>query len=200
MSAGETHLGGKPLDLQIGAQAEYLLALVRRISPAILALEAQAQGFAATAQGGQHRLVQGRGAGHDRDFRLLGQLDVVVGCNRVDQHAKLEGRLAKCLDSHSRGALATIAEADDNLVALAQKAAHDLDVKRLVPGPYVAFHVVLDLQHGAVAGFDGDVVWRGRIVELRATHVGREAMYDLEGARVVDAEVAGGVGQGEFLE
>jgi len=55
------------------------------------------------------------------------------------------------------------------------------------------------VQHRAVGGFDGDIVGRGRIVELGPPHVGSEAVHDLERAGIVDAEVTGGIGKREFL-
>ena len=81
----------------------------------------------------------------------------------------------------------------------AQKAAHDLDIKRLVPGPNIALAVVLEVQNGAVARLGGNVIGRRGIVELGPTHVRCESVHDFQRAGVVDTEVSGGIGQGKFL-
>ncbi|WNQ17941.1 hypothetical protein PVZ81_09830 [Bordetella pertussis] len=96
--------------------------------------------------------------------------------------------------------MAGIAEAHDDLFAFLEIAAHDADEQGLVPRADIALAVVLDVQHRAIAGFDGGVVPALRIGELRLAHVAGEAVHDLDRAGVVDAEVAGGVGEGEAGE
>jgi hypothetical protein len=174
-----------------------LVAPVARVAPLVLALDREPEGLATPPQGGQDRFPAHRRAGHDADRRLLGQLHVAVGGDGVDQDPELEALLAEGLDPHAGAAAARVAEAHDDAVALAQEAPHHLDVERLVPGPDVALHVVIGVQHRAVAGLDGDVVGRRRVVELGPPHVAGEAVHDLDRARVVDAEIARRVGQGE---
>ena len=181
-------------------QSKPALAAIRWIAPAVLALQAQAKGLIFSTQCRQDGLVEHRGTRHDVDLRLHRQFDVVIGRDRIDQHLEFETVLAKGLNAHAGRTLAAVTEAHQDLVALAQKAAHHLDIKRLVPRSNIAFHVVLDVQHRAVGGFDGDVVRRPGIVELRAAHVGREAVDDFQRTGIVDAEIARGISQGEFLE
>jgi hypothetical protein len=55
------------------------------------------------------------------------------------------------------------------------------------------------MQHCAVTGLYGDKIGCLGSVELGFAHVGGKAVHDLERAGVVDAEIAGGIGEGEFL-
>ena len=108
--------------------AKLLVALVRRVAPAVFALEAKAEQVPTAAFGRQNRLEQHRRARNDGDLGLLRQFDVVVGRDRVDQHLELEGMLAKSLDAHAGRALAPIAEAHDDLIAFSKKTTYHLDV------------------------------------------------------------------------
>ncbi len=183
-----------------GGEAIRPLRPRRRIAPLVDALEAQSKRLAHAAHRRNNRLIAGGGTGDDGDPRLLRQLDVVVGCPRVDEHAELERGLVERLHPDAGRALPPVAEANDDPVAFTQEAAHHADEQRLVPGPDVALRVVLDIQHRAVARLDRRVIPALRVVELRAPHIAREAMDDLDRAGVVDAEVARGVRERQRLE
>ena len=200
LAAAHREALGQARDRQAGAEREAALDLVAGIAPGVLALEAQAEGLAGAAQGGQQRLPRRRRAGDDGEARLPRQLDIIVGGEGVDQHAELEGRLDEGLHAHAGRAVAAIAEAHRDRVALVQEAAHDADHQRLVPRPDVQLGIVAHVEHGAVGGLDGRVVRALGIVELRPAHVAGEALHDLDRAGVVDAEVAGRVDQRDRLE
>ena len=173
---------------------------VTRVAPFVLTLETELERLAAAAQCRQYEFVAHRRTGHDRDARLLGQLDIVIRRPRIDQHAEFECRLVERLHAHPGRALAAVAETHDNPVAFAQKAAHDADEQRLVPRPDVELAIVLNFEHRAVGGFDRGVVPAPGVAKLRTPHVGGETVHDLDRTGVVNAEVAGGVGQRKRLQ
>src|SRR6185369_14361479 len=117
------------------------------ISPLVLALEAERERLAHAALRRQDSLVEHRRTRHHGKRRLDRKLDEVVGCERIDQDLELESRLAEGLDADAGRALPRIADADDDAVAFAEKAALDADRQRLVPRPDVALHVVPQLEH-----------------------------------------------------
>ena len=195
----EPHRIRKALHRHAGLQPESTLALVGRIAPAVLPFQAEPELFARAAQCRQDRLVERRRARNDLDDRLFRQFDIVVGGNGVDQNAEFESLLAKGLQTDAGAALAAVAEPDDDLVALAQEPAHHLDIEGLVPRPDVALHVVFDMQDRPVRRFHRRVVRGRRIIELRTPHIRGEAMHDLDRSGIVDAEITGRIGHGEFL-
>ena len=97
----------------------------------------------------------GRGAGHHGDRRRRLDLDIVVRGESVHQHLELESRFVEGLHAHAGRALAGVAEAHDDLFAFFEIAAHHADEQGLVPRADIALAVVFDVQHRAIAGFDG---------------------------------------------
>ena len=138
--------------------------------------------------------------GNDGDLRALRDRHVVVGGDRVGQHAELELALAVGLQADAGRALPAVAEADGDGVAGGQEVLHHADVERAAPGPDVALELPLGVEHGAVGSFNRGVAGALRVAELHRAEVGGEAEADLDRAGVVDAERAGRIDQREALQ
>ena len=140
------------------------------------------------------------GPGTIGNLRALRQRHVVVGGDRVGEHAELELALAVGLQADAGRAEAAVAEADGDGVAGSEEVLDHADVERAAPGPDVALELPLGLERGAVRGLDRGVALALRIGELHRAEIGGEAEADLDRAGVVDAEGAGRVDQREALQ
>ena len=143
---------GQAGDRHVGLERERALDLVAGVAPLVLALEAQAESLSAGSHGGQQRLPQHRGTGHDRECRLLQQLDIVIGGERIGEDPELEGRLDEGLHAHAGRALPAVAEADGERIALVEKSADHPDEQGLVPRPDVHLRVVAHVEQRTVGG------------------------------------------------
>ena len=73
------------------------------------------------------------------------QFNIVVGRYRIDQHLEFEGFFTEGLNPHAGRSFASITETHNDLITLAQKSPHHLNVKGLIPGTDIALHIVLDI-------------------------------------------------------
>ena len=110
----------------------------------------------------QHRAPAHARPRHDGDLRALRDRHVVVGGDRVGQHAELEFALAVGLQADAGRALPAVAEADGDGVAGRQEILHHADVERAAPGADVALELPLGLQRRAVGGLHRGVARRLR--------------------------------------
>ena len=163
------------------------------------ALTTRRNGSPARTRRRQHGLPAHARPRHDGDLRALGQRHVVVGGDRVGEHAELELALAIGLQADAGRALPAVAEADGDGVAGREEILHHADVERAAPGADVALELPLGLERRAVGGLHRGVARRLGVGELHRAEVGGEAEADLDRAGVVDAERAGRVGEREAL-
>ncbi|RLC58496.1 MAG: hypothetical protein DRI30_02530 [Chloroflexi bacterium] len=135
----------------------------------------------------------------NRDFRLLWQLDIVIGGNCVNQYTELETVFAKGLNAHARTATDRVTKVHENLIALAQESTYYLDVNGFVPGTDIAFHIVFNMKHGAVRGLNRDIISASRVIKLGPAHIAGKTMHDFYRTGVIDSIIACGKGQYERL-
>ena len=181
------------------ADAERGVSPVTRVTPPVVASHREPERFPGRADRRDDETPGHRRPGHDGHLGLYRELHVVVGGDGVDEDPELEGVLAERLEANAGTPAPGVAEAQHDLVALAQVAPDHLDVQRLVPGTDVPLGVELDVQDRAVGCLDRHVVGCGRVVELGLAHVAGEPVDDLQRTGVVDAEPARRVGQRERL-
>ena len=186
--------GRQAVDRAVGVERQHAGQPRDRVAADVVGAHAQLERLADPAQGRQHRLPDVRRAGHEVDRRAAGDVAVDDGAERIDLHAHLEALLAHRRRAPAGAALRAIAEHQRQRIAFAQRLAHHVDADRLEPRPERAARVVLEQQLGAVRGARGAVVGRAGAVELRPAGVAREAQQEAQAALVVDAELAGGVG------
>jgi hypothetical protein len=124
-------------------------------------------------------------------------LDEFIGRQRIGQSPELERILDIRLHPHAGRAAGAVTEHDSDRVARPQESRDGADEDGLRPGADVEARIVHGVERDAVRRLDGDVVRRGRLRELRLGHVAGGTPADLDAARVIDAELAGGVGVGQ---
>ena len=134
----------------------------------------------------------------DGGLGFVRQRDVLVAREGIGEHPELEARLDEGLEPEPRRALAPVAEADDDPVALREVpvAAH---VERDPPGTRVAAVLAAHGEGDPGRGLHGGEPGARGIVALDHRLVGLHAKRDLEAPPVVDAELPAGVGEGEAL-
>ena len=179
-------------------QGDRALDAVDDICPAVLGQHGETKGLADTPERRQDRPEPLGPAGDQLEPGHVGHLDEVVGGEGVDEHLEGEVGLDRRLHPIAGRAVAPVAKPHRDCVALPQKAVGNAHEHGADPWPDVVA-IGLELQHRAVARDRGRVVGGFGIGELWAARVRRRAPADLDGAGIVDAEVARGVGDRDLL-
>ena len=167
---------GEALDRPVGGKANGPLHPVARVAPPVLTLEAQPEAFPRPAKRRQDGDPLHPRPRPDADGGLgfVRQRDVFVAREGIGEHAELEARLDEGLEPEPRRALAPVAEADDDPVALRKVpvAAH---VERDPPGARVAAVLTAHGERDPGRGLDGGVPGPRRVVALDHRLVGLHA-------------------------
>ncbi len=124
------------------------------IAPLVVSLDRKPERLACAHQRRQHRAPAHARPRQNCDLRALRQRHVVVGGDRVGEHAELELALAIGLQPNAGRALPAVAEADGDGVAGGQEILHHAHIERPAPGADVALELPLGLQGGPVGGLD----------------------------------------------
>ena len=191
---GRRQAGNRPARLQ----GDRALDAVDDICPAVLGQHGKAKGLADAPERRQDRLEALGPAGDQLEPGDVWHLDEVVRGEGVNEHLEREVGLDRRLHAIAGRAAAAIAKPHCDGVALAQKAVGNAHEYGANPWPDVVA-IGLELQHRAVARDRGRIVGGLGIGKLRAARVRRRTPADLDGAGIVDAEVARGVGDGDLL-
>ena len=147
----------QPRDRAVRLQPQRAIDEVGGIAPLVVGLDRQAERLAGAHERRQHGAPAHAWPRHDGDPRALRQRHVVVGGDRIGEHAELELALAVGLQADAGRAEAAVAEADGDGVAGRQEVLHHGDIERAVPGADVALELPLGLERGAVGGLDRGV-------------------------------------------
>ena len=238
--AGRLHLGGqtplahrpevKPLEPHrrppfIG-QGERLLALAAfrinqgqhpverqvaaRVAPGIVDPQQHIERLTGADQARHNQLHTLRRSRHDVQQRIAWHLGKFRAAQGVDKQPETEVFLDETLHPRARPALATVAQANSDLVAGIQVAVDDVDDDRFLERPFVTLLVEAHFQvlHGGLAlpgdqlarlVLGADVVGTGRVRGLEQCPIGVELERQFQPGAIRQAAAADLVDQGDFI-